>query len=196
MRIAGFSSTPSDVTGKDATIAEFGAIPTHCAEDSLMPAFTLNCHPATPCSAIRHFQVDALVFAGELLLRYSLEGDISGLCVPAAGVPQREDGLWRRTCFEAFLKGQAAADYHEFNFAPSGAWAAYRFAAYREGMAAVELEPPTIVTLRGQRLLELDVRAKLDGLAPAEADLRLGFAAVIEDKLGELKIVEMVVARV
>jgi hypothetical protein len=152
-----------------------------------MPAFNLSSHPATPCEAVRHFQVEALLFAGELLLRYSLEGDVAGLCVPSANLPQREDGLWKRTCFEAFVKMRpGAADYLEFNFAPSGAWAAHRFEAYREGRAAVELEPPTIVMLRGQRLLEQDVRVKLDGLAPPDADLRLGFSAVIEDKSGQL----------
>ena len=152
-----------------------------------MPSYTLTCHPATPCEAVRHFQAEVLLFGAELLLRYSLEGDIAALRVPAAGPPLRTDGLWKRTCFEAFLKWEAkAADYQEFNFAPSGAWAAYRFDAYREGAAAVEQEPPSVVLLRGQRVLELDVRLKLDAAPAADADLRLGLAAVVEEKAGRL----------
>jgi hypothetical protein len=77
-------------------------------------------------------------------------------------------------------------DYLEFNFAPSSAWAAYRFEAYREGMAVLDLEPPAIVTLRGQRVLEVDVRIRLDSLAQRDADIRMGFSAVIEDKAGKL----------
>jgi len=152
-----------------------------------MPFFALTCHPSTPCAAVRHVQVDALRNDNELWLRYSLEGDIAALRLPESGPPRRDDGLWRHTCFEAFLKCRpGAADYREFNFAPSGAWAVYHFDAYREGIAVVELEPPAIVVLRGRRLLELDVRVKLDGLALNDADSRLGLSAVIEDNAGGL----------
>jgi hypothetical protein len=43
--------------------------------------------------------------------------------------------LWRRSCFEAFIGHGGGPDYWEYNFSPSGAWAAYHFSAYREGMA-------------------------------------------------------------
>ena len=54
-----------------------------------MPSYTLTCHPATPCEAVRHFQAEVLLFGAELLLRDSLEGDIAALRVPAAG-PHRD----------------------------------------------------------------------------------------------------------
>ena len=152
-----------------------------------MPSFPLIRHPATRCEAVRFFQVELLASGDELLLRYSLEGDIAALSLPKPSPPRRADRLWEHTCFEAFVKSRPEdSGYQEFNFAPSGAWAAYCFDAYREGMAAVEREQPTIVLLRGQRLLEVDVRVKLDALAADTADLRLGLAAVIEEQAGGL----------
>jgi hypothetical protein len=42
--------------------------------------------------------------------------------------------LWRHTCFEAFVRVGGDTSYREFNFAPSGDWACYRFESYRQGM--------------------------------------------------------------
>jgi hypothetical protein len=74
-----------------------------------------------------------------LRLRYEVAGDAASLRWPAplgAAPPAPEDGLWRGTCFEAFLAAPEAAGtgYVEYNFAPSGAWACYRFDGYRAGM--------------------------------------------------------------
>lgn len=53
----------------------------------------------------------------------------------AAAVPQRRDGLWRHTCCELFMAPAAGeGGYLEFNFSPSGDWAAYAFDAPRQGM--------------------------------------------------------------
>lgn len=73
---------------------------------------------------------------GRVLLRYRVEG-ASRLLVSAFKGRGRSDGLWKTTCFELFL---AAADtaYREFNFSPSGEWAAYAFSAEREGMRDFE----------------------------------------------------------
>lgn len=43
----------------------------------------------------------------------------------------RRDGLWEHTCCELFFRVPGGA-YYEFNFAPSGDWALYRFASYRD----------------------------------------------------------------
>ncbi len=45
----------------------------------------------------------------------------------------RVDGLWRETCCELFVAG-TDSQYLEFNFSPSGHWAAYAFDAPRQGM--------------------------------------------------------------
>ena len=46
----------------------------------------------------------------------------------------RTDGLWRHTCFEAFIAAAVRPEYWEYNLSPSGAWAAYHFTGYRAGM--------------------------------------------------------------
>jgi hypothetical protein len=64
-------------------------------------------------------------------LRYTLSGPVALLSIPA---PQRSgpaDGLWRHTCFEAFVGTAQGSAYREFNFSPSGQWAAYSFSAER-----------------------------------------------------------------
>ena len=55
--------------------------------------------------------------------------------IPASDTPGRADELWRTTCFETFLRVPYEEGYREWNFAPSGDWAAYDFTGYREGMA-------------------------------------------------------------
>src|SRR5262249_58246388 len=106
----------------------------------------LICHPTTPCDAVRGIRVDIRTTAPKTLaLRYLLEGDIARLLVPAESAPQRADKLWQHTCFEAFVGTMGTADYCEFNFSPSTQWAAYRFTAYREGMAALDaIEAPRL----------------------------------------------------
>ena len=63
---------------------------------------------------------------------------------PEATARVRTDELWRTTCFEAFVRTDGG--YVEYNLSPSGAWAAYRFDGYREGMRGLEIAPPFIVT--------------------------------------------------
>ncbi|HEX3676028.1 MAG TPA: DOMON-like domain-containing protein [Sphingomicrobium sp.] len=79
----------------------------------------------------------------ELEFSYLLEGDSSDLVIPPASAPMRTDGLWKSTCFEAFI-GIGEAGYVELNFATSGQWAAYSFTNYREGMRELDIAPPKI----------------------------------------------------
>ncbi|HEX3424212.1 MAG TPA: DOMON-like domain-containing protein [Sphingomicrobium sp.] len=74
---------------------------------------------------------------------YLIEGDTIGVFIPPPSSPVRTDGLWESTCFEAFI-GTGATSYIELNFAPSGEWAAYSFAAYRQGMRELDIAPPAI----------------------------------------------------
>src|ERR1700679_3141274 len=71
-----------------------------------------------------------------VVFRYVLRAEISRMRIPPAQSTARADGLWRHTCFEAFIMAPGRAGYYEFNFAPSRQWAIYRFDAYREGMSA------------------------------------------------------------
>ncbi|MGD2056793.1 MAG: hypothetical protein PVJ15_08295, partial [Gammaproteobacteria bacterium] len=70
---------------------------------------------------------------GWLALGFALEGELSALRIPEWLAPRRADHLWRHTCFEAFVMAGAGPGYREFNFSPSGEWAAYAFQGYRQG---------------------------------------------------------------
>ena len=89
-------------------------------------------HPNTPIATVQ--SIDAAVWqdSGRWHFRYLVEG-ASDLITPDPAEPARADGLWKTTCFEAFvgLRGNA---YLEFNFSPSGQWAAYHFDSHRRGM--------------------------------------------------------------
>ena len=144
----------------------------------------LKLHPDSPCAAVTRIDVDvAHTHPGHLVLTYAVTGKISDLSLPAVTAPARTDELWRHTCFEVFLRASPSAAYREFNFAPSTRWAAYRFDAYREGMAALEVEAPKIEVRSTAELFELQVALQLAG-TPARAALRLALSAVIEETNG------------
>jgi len=126
---------------------------------------------------------------GVLALSYELTGQIADVRIPPPATPVPIDGLWRRTCFEAFVTPGEDGGYLEFNLSPSGRWAAYRFSAYREGMAPLAGPPPPGIALAmdagSLRLTaELDLSA-LPGLA-SDGAWRIGLAAVIEDAGGRI----------
>lgn len=126
---------------------------------------------------------------GSLAITYSFEGDLARVRVPSPRPPRIAHGLWQRTCCECFIAPAGEPRYHEFNFAPSGEWAVYRFAAYREGEALIdELLNPRIAVRSATRTLELDASIALDRLSPAypRAQLVLALSAVIEDEEGAL----------
>lgn len=125
---------------------------------------------------------------GQLQLNYRLLGDLDALQLPEPRPAIRTDGLWRHSCFEAFLGHAGAPDYREYNFSPSGAWAAYHFSAYREGMAPLMKGVPPVVTTRIRTdSVEASVRFDISSVVRGGGvALRLGLAAVVEDKAGVL----------
>ena len=130
-------------------------------------------HPSTP-SAGRQVQVQVRRRGGVLSLEYRVTGLIAALRLPEPSGRARADGLWRTTCFEAFVgRGEG---YAEYNLSPSGAWAAYGFDAYREGMAPLEQPAPIIVTRQTPETVVLTA----DVVLPPDADGRIGLTAVIE----------------
>lgn len=124
---------------------------------------------------------------GTLTLHYVLKGSTNLIRVPAA-VPAatRADGLWRHTCFEAFVAIAGTAGYYELNFSPSRQWAIYRFSAYREGMAPVEVaSAPHLAVRQLDDRLELTASVALPQLDVA-SPLQLALSAVVEDGGGTL----------
>jgi hypothetical protein len=140
----------------------------------------LHAHPDSHARAVRSIQVDVVRAAGELRLSYVLCGDLDAIALPEPTNAARTDELWRHTCFEAFVRFDNAEAYYEFNLAPSRQWAAYRFDAYRVGMApAFEFADPRIEIVRGGETLGLQAAITLPNAAQ-----RLALSAVIEEKAG------------
>lgn len=161
-----------------------------------MPAsrLALPCHPLTPDA----FAVEAGVARtadGGLHFSFRLAGDLGRLRLPPAApagaspvAPARRDGLWRHTCCEAFVAAPGTAAYREFNFAPSGDWAAYAFAGYRQpaaGELALPPEPgaappPAISVDRDGDGLCLHAVLPAAWLPDAARGLAIGLSAVLE----------------
>lgn len=126
---------------------------------------------------------------GALAINYALAADSIRLRIPAAAPMGRSDGLWRHTCFEAFVRRAGSETYHEFNFSPSGEWAAYSFRRYREGQADLAGDfDPKIEVRRDADRLELCAVISHAFLppGPTDAPLRFGLSAVIEGRDGVL----------
>lgn len=145
-------------------------------------ALALVPHPAARSAAVQSIVVHVQRSRGRLRLRYVLSGELSRLRIPAPRPAGRADGLWRHTCFEAFLAEGEGPAYRELNFSPSGAWAAYAFAGYRSGGAPLEGPAPEIRCRRSPG--ELVLEAQIAGVS--EARLRLGLSAVVEEGEGDL----------
>lgn len=143
-------------------------------------------HPSTPCPAVSGLDVRlSFLSDGGLTLTYTLTGDLARLRIPPPTAPSRVDGLWRHTCFEVFVMAENGPAYREFNFSPSGAWAAYLFHAYRDGGPLAPVPPPAIVRHARDHAVELAVRLPRAAL-PDGIRLRLGLSAVVEDEDGKL----------
>lgn len=156
-------------------------------------AFALAPHPATPHPPLRAVTGRLAPVPGGWLVTYVLEGDLDRVRIPQAGPSRFADDLWRHTCCEAFVAPRGGPRYVEFNFAPSGEWAVYRFERRRDRLpfdAGFEHDAlnPHITVCRSPGKLELDAVLRLDRLVPDHADSRLalGLAAVIEESDGAL----------
>jgi hypothetical protein len=148
---------------------------------------SLRPHPSTPCPDIATFDVEVdIVDAAAFALRYRLTGAIDRIRLPDPAEPVRTDGLWRHTCLELFVGAPDGTGYVEYNFAPSGAWAAYAFDGCREGMRPHETMPPAIVATPSVTTLVVAVSGALPFQLSTDRRLALGITAVIESRDGSL----------
>jgi hypothetical protein len=158
--------------------------------DPLRHTTILEAHPETPNDAVRSIEVRASrLQSGALTMSYVLNADLDRLRIPRWQLPRIGDRLWRHTCFEFFIRRKHGPGYHEFNFSPSGEWAAYAFERYREAAALGREElKPSIAVRRTATKLELDVSLDVHGLSPEHAvhALTLAVSAVIEARDGSL----------
>jgi hypothetical protein len=147
----------------------------------------LACHPETPSQSVKMIEARvSQINDGSIAITYSLEGQISRLFLPVKSAPSRVDGLWQHTCFEAFVAVKGAPAYCEFNFAPSGQWAAYAFQRYRDGGPLPQASDPQITVRTSASSFELDALIRRESLPPlpGNARLLLGLSAVIEENDG------------
>jgi hypothetical protein len=147
-------------------------------------SLSLHPHPSVPAAPAIAVEARASrPSAGRLELRFVVTGDLGGLYLPPAGRPARADELWKRTCFEAFVRPGTDEAYFEFNFAPTRWWAAYRFDGYRQGMAEADITPALIEAHTAGERFELTVALDLpEGL---DQPWRVALTAVIEALSGE-----------
>lgn len=124
-----------------------------------------------------------------LAFSYTLIADINQLLIPLVATSRRIDGLWKHTCFEAFIGTKDSPAYYEFNFSPSSEWAAYQFRGYRDGWPLADdgFAPNISVEQVADRLtLETTIRLDRLSLIHSGTTLRIGLTAVIEGNDGTL----------
>lgn len=146
-------------------------------------------HPAAALGTVlatMHAEAD-----GSAVFEFRIEGrDLRQLRLPSPAPAGAADELWKHTCFEAFLAVRGEAAYREFNFSPSGQWAAYAFRAWRERIADfVPAATPLVEAEHSHERLILRARvpAALLPTAPPGTELQVGLAAVVEDRSGKLE---------
>jgi hypothetical protein len=124
----------------------------------------------------------ALLDSSQMAIEFYVTPE-TALALPAPAPPERADNLWRTTCFEIFVKADDADSYLEFNFSPSGAWAAYRFSGYREGNQALPMSwDPNVEPLAQEGRFSLF--AEFDSSSFPKGPARIGLTAVIEETDG------------
>jgi hypothetical protein len=148
---------------------------------------SLRRHPSLPDDAGLAIAIEARAarpHPRRLELHYVVRGDLGSLYLPPAGEPVRADELWKRTCFEAFVRPGTDETYYEFNFAPTRWWAAYRFDRYREGLVDADFAPALIEAHTAGEHFELTAAVNLPDW-PADRPWRIGLTAVIEALNGD-----------
>lgn len=149
-------------------------------------------HPKTPTDPVAGIDVEMERDGLILWLRFTVKGDPDRLALPALREPGRADDLWRHTCFEAFVARPGEPAYREFNFSPSGQWAAYRFRSERvrdaEAETACAPSRPVIecVSAPGQLLLQAWLPLQNLPAVPPGQPLLWGLTAVLEHAAGRL----------
>ena len=137
-----------------------------------MPAAALVRHPDTACAALRGIEASVVREGNDLRVAYVLQGAIDRLRLPP---PRAAGALWQHTCCEIFVAHHLPA-YREFNFSPSGEWAAYAFSSYRQG-GPLQTPDPRISMKRSDGRLELTATVQAD-----PGPVRIGLAVVVEEE--------------
>jgi hypothetical protein len=139
----------------------------------------LVAHSDHPPRTVRWVEVEVAV-GDRISLTYAVE-PATGLFLPDQGA-DRKDALWRSTCFELFAKQPGSAGYREFNFAPPGAWNAYSFSDWREGMRPLEVaEPPHLSERRGGLPARYEMEVTLSRNALGAGLVSVSLTTIVEE---------------
>jgi hypothetical protein len=163
-------------------------------ENTLRWVADLEQHPASVSKAVRAIEFLQPVWQnGKLKIGYCAETVIGETIIPTARDAARQDNLWETTCFELFIARAGFDGYLEFNFSPSGSWAAYQFRAYRSDCSMLlNIDPPKVcfesfllesVTVEGLGLMSLEVLIDVPEDWRVNA-LDLGISVVVEETDG------------
>ena len=149
--------------------------------------FNLVPHPATPPSDpslkawVNVEHAGALGAIASTNIWFGIGAPAGRFAIPeAVEDPGRAEALWETTCFEAFLRRADGQAYREWNFAPSGEWAAYDFTGYRNGRTDADVTPPYVRFEDNMTWWALGATIAV----AAESNWVLGLSAILEEKNG------------
>lgn len=140
-------------------------------------------HPDCKPGPVR--KVDAIIDATSsgCDVAFRLEGDVQALNIPVQDTPDRQDNLWKTTCFEVFWQPIGGDCYCEFNLSPSSKWAAYDFDDYRKNGRDAPVNAIAIACANDAQALE--VRASIAAQLPVPA--RIALNAITQDVHGGMQ---------
>ena len=147
-----------------------------------MPELALRPHPDLPSEAVTAITVTIDRPRRDLLsLRYVVSGAIDDVAWPAPAARAFTDGLWKHSCFEAFVGVGDGRPAIPNSTSPLRAeWAAYAFDGYRSGMRrAGDVTVDEILWRRTSDAAALHATVMLPGMADLPV-WRIGLSAVIE----------------
>ena len=149
---------------------------------SAINVLSLHRHPSSGAEGVTTVRAEAALNGGALTACYELEGDLAAIQIPCRMKSERSDNLWASTCFELFWQPVGTAWYAEFNFAPSGRWAAYSFTDTRQGRTELPVRQIAIEFAVNPASGNVRLCAKVyAGLSPPA---RVALTAVVEDRQG------------
>lgn len=146
----------------------------------------LQCHPISTPAEVDSIQATVELNErpnDQLQISFKLMGDIAKIAVPQPVSPQFRNELWQQTCFEIFIASETDNAYQEYNFSPSGEWAAYCFSDYRQQQSDLIIEAPQIKRQVDAQSLSLSATLRTEAL-PTKQPWLIGVSAVVETDQG------------
>jgi hypothetical protein len=142
-----------------------------------------NLRPFNP-SVLTDLQVQGTISFQEnsVSLEYDLSSeDIACIDIEQENLrPQKQDELWKNTCFELFIHApNRDFDYIEFNYAYHGGWNVYFFSAYRERCEVRFNSVPNIKSATQPQGLKIRVQQPLEGIN-LKAPIKIGLSCVLK----------------